>query len=92
MAGSAAQKLTRWRSMSSAAASRSQRGISTMVPPQKIAELTLFCRPSRWNSGATARYTDDGCVRRHSEEPTQEVITVRCVCTQALGLPVVPEV
>ena len=63
-----------------------------MVPPQKMAELTLFCSPSRWNSGATAKYTDDGWVRRQSDEPTHEVISVRWMLTQALGLPVVPVV
>ncbi|MNN81728.1 hypothetical protein D3C81_1985830 [compost metagenome] len=58
----------------------------------KIAALTLVCRPSRWNSGATARNTEAELVGRHRLEPTKDVITVRWVCTQALGLPVVPEV
>lgn len=54
--------------------------------------LMPFCRPSRWNIGATAKKADSACERRHSCDPATETMTVRCVCMQAFGLPVVPDV
>jgi hypothetical protein len=49
--------VTRWRWINSAAVSRSQRVISTVVPPSWIGVFMLPCMPVRWNIGSTPSTT-----------------------------------
>ena len=84
--------VTRWRSMQAAAASRCQRGSTTMVAPTYIGPFRLPLMPVTWNIGSAVRYTAS-CVRPNQfTPPTEVVISVRCVCMQPFGRPVVPEV
>ena len=51
-----------------------------------------FCMPVTWNSGSTTSDTASCGVPSHCVPATVLYITLRCVCMQPLGWPVVPEV
>ena len=48
--------------------------------------------PVMWNIGTTARLVASALAWLHRPPPTTLGISVRCVCMQPLGKPVVPEV
>ena len=50
----------------------------------------LPAMPVTWNSGSTLRNTESCETRNHSTPPTAVHITLRWVCMQPLGAPVVP--
>ncbi len=52
----------------------------------------LCCMPVTWNIGAVASTTESCIMPSHSAPPTAVHMSVRCVCMQPFGLPVVPEV
>ena len=81
----------RWREISRPASSRSQRGISTVVAPACTAPSTHSIMPVMWNIGTTPRLTASGPLWLHWPD-TALCISVRWVCMQPLGSPVVPEV
>ena len=92
IAGGAAQLVTRWRSMSMSAASRSQRGSITTVAPSINGTCMPFCIPSAWNRGAMPRNTASLVRPRHATDRRLAACSVPCVCMQPFGRPVVPEV
>ncbi|MDT4890085.1 hypothetical protein FQZ97_1268740 [compost metagenome] len=78
--------------MQIAAASRSQRESTTMVAPANSGPFRLPERPVTWKNGSTARQTASCEVPNQRTPPTSVLITLRWVCMQPLGRPVVPEV
>jgi hypothetical protein len=90
--GMQVQWLTRWRLISRPASSRSQRGMMTTVLPASTGEITPYSMPVMWNMGTTPRLTVSALACPHSAPPMALGISVRWLCTQPLGRPVVPEV
>ena len=78
--------------MQMAATSRSQRASTTMVAPTYSGPFRLPVRPVTWKKGSTERQTASEAVPNQRTPPTSVLITLRCVCMQPLGRPVVPEV
>src|SRR5580698_1718446 len=78
--------------MLSAAASRSQRGSTTIVPPAYNGQFMPPCMPVTWKNGSTDKATVSCDEENHVFPPTTVLITLRCVCMQPFGLPVVPDV
>jgi acyl-CoA synthetase (AMP-forming)/AMP-acid ligase II len=92
MVGTAVQLVTPWRSISMPATSRSQRGRSTTVLPEKRGMFMPPCMPVTWKKGSTASVTASWFPPNHCTPPMIVCMAVRCVCMHPLGRPVVPEV
>src|ERR1700722_14074930 len=78
--------------MHCAAASRSHRGNITIVAPAYNGPFMPPCMPVTWNIGNTDRCVLSGDPENQTLQPTRVLMTLRCVCMQPFGLPVVPDV
>jgi hypothetical protein len=72
------------------ATSRSQRGMTTSVPPAQMAVCIMLTMPVMWNIGTTASTTTSDDTAPHSWLATALTMSVECGWTQPLGRPVVP--
>ena len=84
--------VTRQRWISSAATSRSQRVISTLVAPSWIGVFMFACIPVRWNIGSTPSTTASLEPAYQTPAPVLVASRFACVSMAPLGCPVVPEV
>ncbi len=90
--GMQVQCVTSWREISRPASSRSQRGITITVLPRNTEPSTPYIIPVMWNIGTTARLTVSAPAWPQTPPPQAFAISVRWLCMQPLGRPVVPEV
>ena len=78
------------RAISRPASSRSQRGSITVVVAPATVPRQPKMKPVMWNIGTTPRLTASGVLKPQMAEAITLCISVRWVCMQPLGRPVVP--